>query len=209
RPVLRARPSLLLMLLLALGCASASPSSLGGSASPASASEDVSFVAVVRLPAPDTQKGKIFRGVLLEAGGTTWVASYERDGLWEAFEGRRVEVTGERYQPENQALIAPHIRVKTLTLEHSDTTAQITRFQAEVTLEGQFVEFVWPADSKLAGEKTVRFATTEGREFFLGTKRPDAPLGRPVSVRGRVFEPSPYAARPYGEYLWVYDVSPR
>jgi hypothetical protein len=168
----------------------------------------VSFVAVVRLPAPDPQ-GKTFRGVLLESGSTTWVASYERDALWQAFEGLRVEVTGERYKPENQALVAPHIHVKTLTLEHSDTTAQITRFQAEQNLDGQFVEFVWPAGTKLAGEKTLRFVTTEGREFFLGGKLPDAPLGRPVSVRSRVFEPSPYAARPYGEYLWVYDISPR
>jgi hypothetical protein len=198
------------MFLFALGCASAPPSASGGSASPASASDEVSFVAVVTLPAAEPQgKGKIFRGVLLEAGGTTWVASYERDGLWQAFEGRRVEVTGERYRPENQALVAPHLRVKTLTLEHSDTTAQITRFSAEVTLEGQFVEFVWPADSRLAGEKAIRFATTEGREFFLGAKRPDAPLGRPVTVRGRVFEPSPYAARPYGEYFWIYDMMPR
>lgn len=208
--MLRARPSLLLLLLLAIGCASASPAASGGSASPASASDEVSFVAVVTLPVPDPQaKGKKFSGVLLEAGGTTWVASYERDGLWQAFEGRRVQVTGQRYQPEDQALVAPHIRVKTLTLEHSDTTAQITRFSAEVTLEGQFVEVAWPAGSKLAGEKTIRFATTEGREFFLGAKLPDAPLGRQVTVRGRVFEPSPYAARPYGEHLWIYDVTPR
>jgi hypothetical protein len=195
------------MLLLALGCASTS-SAPGGVSSPASAPGDESFVAVVRLPAPDPL-GKVFRGVLLEAGSTTWVASYGRDALWQAFEGLRVQVTGERYKPEGQALVAPHIRVKTLTLEHSDTTAQITRFQAEQTLDGQFAELVWPAGTKLAGEKTIRFVTIEGREFFLGGKPPDMPLGRAVSVRGRVYEPSPYAARPYGEYFWIYDISPR
>lgn len=204
----RALPGLLLTLLLALGCASASPVAAGSGAAHPSAPGEVSFVAVVRLPAPEPL-GKTFRGVLLEEGGTTWVASYERDELWKAFEGRRVDVTGIRYAPDDQALVAPHIHVSTLSLVHSDETAQVTRFQPEITLAGQFVEFVWPPGTKLAGEKTIRFVTTEGREFFLGGKRPDTPLGRSVSVRGRIFEPSPYAARPYGEYLWVYDVTPR
>ena len=209
--MLRARPSLLLPLLFGAltACASVPPPG-DGAASEATAQRDLTFVAVVLLPAPDSQKGKIFHGVLLQAGGETWVASYERDALWEAFEGLRVEVTGEPYRPDHQALVARHIHVKTLSLEHSDTTAQITRFYAELTLEGKFVEFVWPPGTKLAGEKTVRFVTIEGREFFLGGKAQSAqPLGRSVTVRARIFEPSPYAALPFGEYLWISDVTPR
>jgi hypothetical protein len=167
----------------------------------------VHFFGVVKLPKPDlSHKGKIFSGVLIEAdGGPTWVVSYEHDGLWEAFEGRRVEVTGERFVPQEQALVAAHVRVTKLSLERSDPTAKMTRFEEERTFDGKYFEYVWPEGTALAGEKWVRFVTNEGREFFLAHRPKDVQLDQPTTVHARVCEPSIYAARPGGEYLWVYD----
>lgn len=177
-----------------------------GGAAPTPSGE-VHLVGVLRIPKPERGNGKkIFSGVLIEPDGSpSWVASYESDGLWAAFDGRRVEIVGERYEPKDQALVAPHVRVKTLSLEHSDPNASMTRFGEEQTMQGKLVEYVWPEGTALAGEKWVRFVTTEGREFFLASKRPAVPLDQPMTVRARIVEPSPYSARPGGEYVWIYE----
>ncbi len=194
-----------LSLVPAAGCTKESPTANAPTTS------QVHFFGVLRVPAPDGDgegKRKVFSGVLVEAdGGPTWVASYESNALWKAFDGRRVEITGERYVPQDQALVAPHVRVKSLSLERSDPAAEFTRIEEETMIEGQLIEWTWPMGTKLAGEKMIRFTSAQGREFFIASKKPDVPIGKPCTVRARIVDPSPYNARPDGEWLWIFEVT--
>lgn len=181
--------------------------------SAAPATSEVHFFGVVLVPIHQANAtGKVFDGVLIqEDHGPAWVAAYRADALWRAFDKRRVEVRGTRYAPEYQALAAPHVRITTMSLETSDATAAYTRIADEASYDGRFEAWTWPEGTKLAGETWVRFSTGDGtRSFFLASDRPDASLlGAPVTVRGRLVEPSPYAARPTGEYLFVCEITRR
>lgn len=149
--------------------------------------------------------GKIFRGVLLEArDGKEWVASYERDALWRAFEGRTVDVVGLPFTPNDQALVNPHLHVRSLSVVDPKPDDELVRMSAEIVIEGRMESRTWPEGTKLAGETSTRFVTKDGREMFLANKV-DVSRGKDLRVRGRMVEPSPFAARPGGDYIWITD----
>jgi hypothetical protein len=138
------------------------------------------------------------------------VVSDEADPLLESFDGRRVDVVGEPLEPEGHALVAPHLQVRTLRLVNADPGARNVAIGAEVHLTGWFEEWTWPAGTKLAGEKTLRFVAVDGRSFFVAPLPAQPPLGEPVTVRARAVEPSPFLGGvPGGDHLWVYEVRER
>jgi hypothetical protein len=140
--------------------------------------------------------------VLLETGdGRTWVASETQDPLLESFDGRRVDVVGEAE--------APHLKVKALRLLATDPYAPNVAVGAEVELTGYFEEWTWPAGTKLAGEKALRFVTVDGHALFVAPLPTEPPMGEPVTVRGRMVTPSPFLGGVSGERFWVYDVRAR
>lgn len=192
--------------------ASTSEPGSGPTLAPSASAQALSFPATVRLPTEDEQgKGrKVFRGVVLERDdGSRWVASYVRDDLWQVFADRRVSVTGRRYVPEHQALVLPHIAVDTLSLGKPDPAVAFVSMGPERWIEGRFETTIWPEGTKLAGEKQTHFVATGGATFLLSRLPPDAPMGPPVRIRARSVEPSPFEARPGGDYLWVYEVVAR
>lgn len=173
--------------------------------------EALSFEANVRVPTEDEQgkSRKVFRGVLLERDdGSRWVATYERDELWEAFAGRRVVVSGERYVPRDQSLINPHIRVNAWRLVKPGPDAPVHEVGPERTLEGRLEDETWPAGTKLEGEKTTRFLAVGGDRYLLAHVPAGTPHGRKLRVRARVVVPSPFDTRPGGDYLWIFDAAP-
>lgn len=164
---------------------------------------------VVELPEP-SRTGKRFRGVLLHPEtGPAWVLTYVADELWAVFAGRRVTVTGALFQPEGQALVARHLRPVSWRIEAPGPDDTIVEVGREQRLRGVFERQAQPAGSKLAGELTTRFVAEGGGSFLLAHAPEPLPLGRAVELRARPVEPSPFAARLGGPYLWVYEITER
>jgi len=166
---------------------------------------------VVRNHEPDpARSGKQFIGADLERDdGTRWVLGYGRDPLWQAFDGRRVEVHGEHFEPQNQALLAPHFRVHTLRVI-DERAGALQGFGAEQAMEGTIQRFAAPPNSKAAGFGLLELVEKNGKRWLLEYAPDDAPRGRPVTVRARPVEPSPtWAARVGGDYLWITEAKAR
>jgi hypothetical protein len=166
--------------------------SCAGRREPAARPSDVHVVGVVRRAPPR---------VLLEAEGKTWVAAERSDPALESFDGKRVDVVG--------APDAARLHVKTVRLVTVEPGASHVAAGPEVVLTGYFEDWTWPAGTKLAGEKALRFVTVDGRTFFVGPLPTDPPMGEPLTVRGRVVTPSPFLGGIPGEHLWVYDLHER
>ncbi|MCY1009770.1 hypothetical protein OV079_30250 [Nannocystis pusilla] len=166
------------------------------------------FTATVRV---DAEPGdKKFQGVWLERDdGVRWVVAYRPEPWLAAFEGQRVQVTGAVYQPEGQAILAPHFRVETLRLAPGATTdAPFVAVLAERRLAGTFQERVGGPGTKLEGERYLVFEADDGTAYLLANAPAGGDSGRAATVKARVIEMSPYVARRGGPYLWVLDVEP-
>lgn len=206
-----------LVAVLVLGCAPA--------ASPAPSSPRVAVPAATDepvAPTPPTPRentgdairatlridakpgGKKFQGVWLEReDGEKWVISYRPDELWRGFQDKLVQVRGAIYQPRGQAIRATHFRVEWLAIVDDDST-DLVEVKEERTYAGQFEEHVWPAGTKLAGEKTPVFQS-DGRTWFLANRVDPLQLGQKVEVRAREVVPSSHVARPGGPFLWILE----
>jgi hypothetical protein len=149
--------------------------------------------------------GKKFQGVWLERDdGAKWVISYRPEGVWRSFEGKRVRVRGAIYQPRGQAINATHFRVDWLAVAGDDDSTDLVEVNGERTYAGSFEELVWPAGTKLEGEKTTVFSS-EGKQYFLANRPDGIALGKSVEVHAREVVPSPRMARPGGPFLWILD----
>jgi hypothetical protein len=194
-----------------LACGPAGPLETPLATTPAEAtpSEDATvqeFEAVVRVD--ERPGGKKFQGVWLERdGGERWVVAYRPEGWLRAFEGRRVRVTGEVYQPFGQAIAATHFRVATLRIVGQEPDAHLVSAGPARALVGEFAERVGAPGTKLEGERYTVFVAG-GTEYLLAGAPEDARPGARVKIEARAVEPSPYAAHRGGEHLWVLTVAP-
>ncbi|MFT3775729.1 MAG: hypothetical protein QM820_61060 [Minicystis sp.] len=166
------------------------------------------FEAVVRVDAQPQDKK--FQGVWLERGdGEKWVVAYRPEGWLRGFEGKRVSVAGERYEPQGQAIMATHFRVHTIRV--LDERAVDAPFFVEVGPErkmaGRFVERVGEKGTKLEGEKYTVFEADDGVAYGLANAV-EATAGVRVRVRARPVVVSPFVARRGGPSLWILDVAP-
>jgi len=154
--------------------------------------------------------GKKFQGVwLVTKDGQRQVISYRPHGWWRAFEGRRVEATGEPYAPRGQAIAAQHFRVDKLRIVTPTPEDSLVSVSGELELHGAFKTHTWPAGTKLEGETMTVFAADDGTRYWLHhLPSPAPPLDSRVTVRAHQVEPSPFAARAGGRYLWVAAATP-
>jgi len=188
---------------------STTPASLPTSAALARPQE--SFEATVQI---DPKPGdKAFQGVwLAREDGERWVIAYRAEPWFQPFEGQRVRVTGERFIPEGQAIMAPHFRVDTLRRvdegKADPSASPVIGLGPEQQLEGVFEDRVGAPGTKLEGEPYRVFTASGGESFLLSHAPEDAQPGRRVLIRARAVELSPYMARRGGPTLWVLEVEP-
>ncbi len=158
--------------------------------------------------------GKKFQGVWLELGGTEviprsgrWVIDYRATEIWRSFENAEVIVTGAHYQPIGQAINSPHYKVATMRFARAPSHAVPLRsIGPERVLRGAFVEHVWPAGTRRAGEIERNFTTDDGQTYGLAAGSA-APETGPVAITCREVEPDPtYAADLGGPKVFVIRV---
>ncbi len=164
-----------------------------------------SFEATVEIDAqPGGKKEQCVR--LVRDDGERWIVAYRPEPWLQPFARKRVRVTGERYTPQGQAIMAPHYRLRTIELLESQrmrSDALLARAGEEQTLTGVFSEKVGEPGTKLAGEPYTVFTTADGRTYLLANT-PDSPRpGQSQTIRAREVEYSPYVARRSGPTLWV------
>ena len=162
--------------------------------------------ATVRIDAAPSAKR--FQGVWLElADGARWVIDYRATEIWTGFGDQAVTVTGHRWHPMGQAIQATHFKVATMRFTRAPSRAVPYRsIGPEQLLRGAFVEHVWPAGTRRAGEVEARFQTDDGDSFDLagGPSEPG-----PVAITARVVVTDPtYAAATGGPTLFVIRVHP-
>ena len=198
---------------LALACACgapqpAAPNSQAHTPHPATVSRAQAFEAVLQIEAKPGEKR--LQGVWLErADGQRWIIAYRAEPCWRPFAGRRVRARGETYQPEGQAVLATHFRVRALELvdPKAEPMAELIALGDEQVLSGSFQQMTWPAGSKLEGESQLVFERSDGTRYFLSGVPQAAPAaGQRVEVRAREATPSPYMAHPGGPHLFVLEV---
>ncbi len=158
------------------------------------------------MPPDEPQQGKTFRGAWLELdGGEHWVIDYSPASPFRELRDQRVRVEGERYTPEGLALVAPHLRVTSLTALARD--APYVWIGREQEVVGRFEDEVGARGTLLEGETIHDFVSADGKRYLLAhTPDPKPALGQKVTLRVRLVEPSPYAQRLGGAYLWVLQI---
>jgi hypothetical protein len=157
----------------------------------------------------DHAGGKHFQGVWLERDdGARWVISYRADDWWLPFRDHRVRVQGVVYEPQGQAVMATHFRVKTLALTPGEEESQMTglvEVHEELEYPGTFRDEVGEKGTKLEGEHMTVFVSDSGTQYWLANAVKGVVFDEPVIVRGREVKLSRFMARPGGEFLWVIE----
>lgn len=179
-------------------------------AEPEGAQAPERFEATLRI---DPEPGaKQFQGVWVERDdGQRWVVDYRARGWWMPFDGRRVRVSGRRYEPRGEAITATHFRVHELALvaPKGEPIAILTEVHEEQELEGVFEVETWPAGTKLAGERDLVFVATGGERYRLAND-PGSTIedGRSVRIVAREVVMSPFVAHVGGRHLWLIQARP-
>lgn len=162
----------------------------------------------------DEQPGyKKLQGVWLERDdGERWIAAYRKDPWFEVFDGHRVTVTGERYEPEGQAIQAPHFKVHTLEVvggHEATPTPEVLSLGPEMDLTGALEIRTVPDGAKLAGDQYPVFVTEDGATYYVPHAMKNQPMGQSIHIVAREYERNPrWAAMRGGRYLWVVRVRP-
>lgn len=170
---------------------------------------DQGFEAVVQVDAEPG--GKKFQGVWLEReGGARWVVAYRPEGWLVGFQGRKVQVTGETYAPEGQAIAATHFRVETLRVaEAGRGLGPLLAVGPERALVGEFKRRTVSRGAMNEGQQYLTFAAEGGATYLIEGASAEVREGVPVRIVARVVEPDwSYTARRGGDYIWVIKVEP-
>lgn len=169
-----------------------------------------SYEAIVRVSkeADSKEKRLVFRGVHLDrAGKGSEVASYVADELWRDFDGQRVWVKSEAYQPEGRAIGGEHVRVIELALVDDSTVRRYVGFGAGKTMQGELHKVTGDKGTKSEGETSIVFVDAAGTSHTVlnttdrGDKKP-IETGR-VKIVARSVELSKFAAHRGGPAIWI------
>ena len=156
--------------------------------------------AVVTIDAEPS--GKRFQGVwLTQDDGTKWLVAYRPDPLWRVYEGHPVQVTGQPYTPEGQAISASHLRVETLVVVGEQAVVDPRGFGPEQTLQGRFERRSGEPGSRSEGATWSVFVVEAGLTYSI--LNPSAVRDDATSVRARVVERSPFVAHRGSLTLWL------
>ncbi len=136
-----------------------------------------------------------------------FVIAYHPHAVWRPFDGLRVEVVGQVYEPRGQALGATHLRVLSLSAAEGEAQTDPQRVGPELELRGRFTRQSGEAGSKSEGSSWLVLETTGGGTYLIEGKRPEAEeVGPQVVVIGRAVEPSPFKTRLGGRYVWILEI---
>lgn len=168
--------------------------------------EEQRFEAVVIAPRVNEKaRGKTFAGAMVrQDDGSEWVVDYRPRSPFREMAGQRVLVEGSPYEPRDQALVKPHLRVRTMKVVKPTPEPSLVRVDGEEQLSGRFERHTFPEGTKLAGETMTRFVTDRGDVFWIA-HGPTEPLDQPLTLTAHRVEPSPFVTRVGGLYLWIVD----
>ncbi len=160
------------------------------------------FAATVRIdPRPS---GKQLQGVWLErADGTRWVIDYRPRDCWRPLEGAAVTATGERYEPQGQALSAPHFRVSSLQVTTVTPEAGLVAVGPEQVLTGSLLTSAGEPGTKSEGSSWVEFRDADGPIWPLYNPSALGNLTGAVTLTVREVELSPFSAHIGGPQLCI------
>ena len=173
------------------------------------------FEATLRIaprPADRELGSESFQGVWLERDdGSRWLIANRPHGYWIPFEGERVTVVGERYEPQ-APIVAPavgaqHFRVESMTVD-PQSMARFVRVAEERALTGTFEQETMPAGTKAAGAVVTSFVSGGMRYLLANSPTDEPPPGTKVRIRARQVELSPFAAHTGGPRLWIIAITP-
>jgi len=168
----------------------------------------IRFTATVRI---DQEPGsKRLQGVYLARDdGESWVVAYRPHPWLVPFEGREVEVTGETYVPEGQALLATHFRLETLRLVDPLCGVDPIALGPITVLEGRLVARSGEPGTKSEGQGwTVLEVAGVDHELFNPSAVGEED-GAEIVVRARPVERSPVVTHRDGRWLWVLKAEAR
>jgi hypothetical protein len=158
--------------------------------------------------------GKKFQGVSLEVEpGKRFVIDYRARELWRSFEDSEVIVRGSCYEPEGEAVMAPHFYVHDMKFARPPTkSVPLLAIGPEQRMTGELVAQPYPPGSKLAGSTHLDFRSDAGATYAIvrGPDVPSAPAPGPAVIEARLVEVNlAYTATSGGsEQLWIVDVNP-
>jgi hypothetical protein len=113
-------------------------------------------------------------------------------------DSRRTEA--ERYLPEGQAIMLPHVRA--LTWRAEDARAPLVEVGPERTFRGRFGKNPAPPDSKAALSTSPHFFEDGGGSYPIAHGSVGE-FDKPVEMKGRLVELSPFSAHIGGPHLWL------
>lgn len=138
--------------------------------------------------------------------GERWILTDRPEPWLVTFDGAQVEITGERYTPQDRSGQAPQFRIFTIARVDEGMSANLVKVGPEIELKGRFEVDIGEPGTKSEGERTLDFVAEDGRGFMVHNLADDqlgAPAGRSVGIRAREVELSPYAAHRTGPRVWV------
>lgn len=156
---------------------------------------------VVKIGEPDPRH-RVTPVEIVEDGGKRWLASYQADELWKAFDGRRVEAEGETYVPEGQAILLPHVRIERWRIPKPGSDDPIVSVGPPVKMHGKLGPNPAPPGSKAAVETSPHFLEDGGKSYPIAHGTPGE-LGKTVEIEARLVELSPFGAHIGGPHLWI------
>lgn len=162
------------------------------------------FTATVRIdPRPG---GKKLQGVWLEReDGERWVIDYRPRDCWLPLQDIAVTATGERYEPQGQAISAPHFRVSVLRVLKVTPEAGLVAVGEEQTLTGTLLTAAGEPGSKSEGSTWTEFKDADGPVWPLYNPSALGELTGAVTLTVREVELSPFSAHIGGPQLCILD----
>lgn len=199
-----------LVLLIGASCAIAESPVLEPTESPLLDPTTVATTAIEATVRVDPEPGgKKFQGVWLELDADQrLLVAYNKRAIWSQFEGHRVRVTGEHYQPEGQSIGADHYRIHTLEVVNTEDMASFVRVGPLKDFEGELTVSSGEPGSKMEGESWSVFSSGN-RGFQLANPSALDGASGALTLSAREVERSPFAAHMGGPMLWIESVKPK
>ena len=150
------------------------------------------FSATVRIDPRSSSKR--LQGVWLErADGTRWLIDYRARDCWRPLEDIAVTTIGERYEPQGQAISAPHFRVSMLQVLTVTPEATVVAVGPEQVMTGTLQTSAGAPGTKSEGSTWMVFQNADGPSGPLYNPSALGSLTGAVTLTVREVELSPFS----------------